>query len=112
MIDEDMIAKIKEEHGIIHESGGDGYTSPRESWIVCTCGDLIWTWQQHYQETEEDPEENYAFHLLGVYMEKAWAEGHEETGPYATNPYTAPPLPEPTVEIDWTTMPTKNDREF
>lgn len=64
-----------------HEAG-NGYTEPRESWITCSCGADIWHWQQFYNETEEDPEENWRAHqaaalsaLIQEVEADAWDKG-------------------------------------
>jgi hypothetical protein len=52
------------DHKPVHSSGGDGISSPRESWITCSCGAHIWDWQQFYNETDEEPEVNFGLHLV------------------------------------------------
>jgi hypothetical protein len=55
-LDVETIAQILAAHAPLWHHAGDGYTEPRESWLVCTCGADIFQWQQFYDENEEDPD--------------------------------------------------------
>lgn len=41
---------------------GDGYTTPRERSVTCSCGEFEWTWEQHYDE-RDDLDEAWEKHL-------------------------------------------------
>lgn len=42
---------------------GDGYTMPRERWVECSCGVIVWAWQQFYEENDEDDRISFAQHF-------------------------------------------------
>lgn len=51
------------EHVRLSHSAGDGYTEPREYWETCSCGVTIFAWQQFYDESREDADNNWLGHL-------------------------------------------------
>lgn len=61
-----VIQILREHKGTWHQAG-DGYTEPREAWIVCdACDAVLWEHQQYYFENPEDPDEAIRQHQ--VYM--------------------------------------------
>lgn len=55
--------RIVTEHVMTFHDGGDGYTTPREAWVQCSCGATVWGWQQYYAETTEKQEDAERMHL-------------------------------------------------
>lgn len=67
---------------------GNGYTEPREAWIECSCGALVWQWQQFYFETGENPNVNWAEHLIAMTtgqltadLMRHWTDRHWDSCP-------------------------------
>lgn len=58
----DLVALALTHHPIDHEAG-DGYTMPRERWVECSCGAIVWSWQQFYEENDEDERISFAQHF-------------------------------------------------
>ena len=85
---EKAVEAAAEEHRRQDGAAG-GHYEPAEAWIECSCGATVWTWQQLYYETEEDPEEAWTKHLLRAALphltaqdvphvaREAWDEGYD-----------------------------------
>jgi len=63
---ERIATQVVEEHVMTERGAGDGYISPREAWIACTCGVTVWGWQEYYFDTDEDPGRAKALHLAAM----------------------------------------------
>jgi hypothetical protein len=63
-------------HEMTEHHAGNGYSEPRESWIVCACGEDIWSWQQFYAETDVDPNDAMRAHLTAA-LRAALLEGSD-----------------------------------
>jgi hypothetical protein len=59
------VIQILRDHDGSWYNAGDGYTEPRESWVDCiTCDITLWSWQQYYFDTDEDPQEAIRQHQV------------------------------------------------
>ena len=58
-------------HRPVWNSAGNGHTEPLESWLQCSCGILIWSWQQFYEESEDDSADRWDAHMDSVAPEIA-----------------------------------------
>jgi hypothetical protein len=62
--------RICAEHRRYDGSAGDGFTSPHEWWVNCSCGVTIYTQMQGYPADSEDPldsvEDQWALHVLST----------------------------------------------
>lgn len=60
--------QIAEAHRYQEGDAGDGYTEPREWWAQCSCGVWLTEWQQFYNESDDNPHEVYALHLVDAVL--------------------------------------------
>ena len=79
---ERIATQVVDAHIMTERGAGDGYISPREAWIACTCGVTVWGWQEYYFDTDEDPERAKALHLaaMGARAMIRALQGAESTG--------------------------------
>lgn len=61
-----MTTRQRTQHYRIPHTAGDGYHEPRERWISCACGAVIWSWQQFYDENPDDPDDCWVEHMAEV----------------------------------------------
>ena len=73
--------EIAASHVRHHGSAGDGYTEPREQWLNCSCGASIWSWQQFYDETDDDPDVCWTKHIAAIAIRAALEAALGEVAP-------------------------------
>lgn len=79
--DREVLAAVFAAHRMEEGHGGNGYSDPRESWINCSCGASVWSWQQFYDETDVEPEDAWRAHLTHYVLAAGFSRSRgPETG--------------------------------